>query len=152
MVFHGDFWMKKIRVRPVLKQGFFDKPAKKPDRNIGNEYADWVRYLTDPDAVVEHLLRFKAKPSAALSLLRANVSIPKLDILDDLLPSTVFVDRSDWNGTASSLLTYGDSGNCYNSRTTQNIDRARLSHVEDVGEINACNNNGSMDAIRCAVR
>lgn len=152
MVFYGDFWTKKIQVRPVL-EALFGRPAKKPERNIGNEYADWVRYLADPDDVVAHLLRFDANPSPELSLLRKNVSIPSFDILDHILPDTVFVDHDVWHGAiSSSLPTFGDNGTCYNSRAMQKINRDRLTWVEDIGEISACNNNGTMRAIRCAVR
>ncbi len=75
MVFFGDFWTKTMPVKPVL-DALFGPPAAPPKRNIGNDYQDWVRFLTDPAEVVAHLKSFKAQPTPALALLRNSSNAP----------------------------------------------------------------------------
>lgn len=75
MVFYGDFWTKTMPVKPVL-DALFGPPAAPPNRNIGNDYADWVRFLTDPNDVVAHLKSFGAAPTPAFKLLQQSRNTP----------------------------------------------------------------------------
>ncbi|WP_137786721.1 hypothetical protein [Sphingomonas sp. 3P27F8] len=149
MVFFGDFWTTKIRVRPVLK-ALFGKPAKAPDRNIGNEYEDWVRFLTDPDEVIAHLESFEARPAPGLELMKANISLPAGNLLDDMLPGTVLVPAASWNSGQPYVTAYPD-GPCYPPNQQSNLARTSLTPVGGATNVPACDNSGSMSAIRCAV-
>jgi predicted Rossmann-fold nucleotide-binding protein len=77
MVFYGDFWTdpKQVPIRPVL-DALFGTPAQPPARNIGNDYADWVRFLTDPKEVLAHLQSFNGQPTHALALLGSSARRP----------------------------------------------------------------------------
>ncbi len=70
MIFFGDFWTKTMPLKPVL-DAMFGRPSIPPAHSIGNEYADWVRFLTTPEEAIAHLLKFSAQPSPALDMLRA---------------------------------------------------------------------------------
>lgn len=148
MVFYGDFWTKTIRVRPVLK-ALFGKPAKKPDRNIGNEFKDWVRFLVDPDAVIAHLASFEAKPSAALEMFRASAKLQLDATFDALLPSTVLVRTDEWNQPSQFIVSYPD-GSCVGD-PQGNRDRTHLQKLSDLGSMQTCDQTGSWDMTRCAI-
>jgi predicted Rossmann-fold nucleotide-binding protein len=150
MVFYGDFWTKTLKVRPVLK-ALFGKPAKAPDRNIGNDYADWVRFLSDPDEVIAHLESFGAKPGPGLDLMKAHVSFPSADLLDDMVSSTVLVPTASWNSGSPYVTAYAD-GSCYNPNQMWNVARASLSQPTNAGNVPACDNSGSMSAMRCVAQ
>lgn len=148
MVFFGDFWTKTVRVKPVLK-ALFGKPAKKPDRTLGNDFKDRVRFVTDIDKAVAHLKKFEPQPSPALEFLRARQALPGGVNLAALAGGTVLVRTDAWQAGATKIDTYPD-GPCVGQSDGQQ-DRTALAWAADLGPVNKCDGNGNWDMTRCTL-
>ncbi len=57
MVFVGDVWLTTLPVKPVL-DGIFAGPKS------AGPYKQWVKFTSDSDAVIDHILAFPGKPSS----------------------------------------------------------------------------------------